>query len=27
VMLRPRPEGAVVEPLTSPSTARLEEAA
>src|SRR6478752_896307 len=27
VMLRPRPEGAAVEPLTSPSTARLEEAA
>src|SRR6476661_8900968 len=27
VMLRPRPEGAVVEPLTSPSTVRLEEAA
>ena len=27
VLLRPRPEGAVVEPLTSPSTARLEEAA
>jgi EmrB/QacA subfamily drug resistance transporter len=27
VMLRPRPEGAEVEPLTSPSTTRLEEAA
>jgi EmrB/QacA subfamily drug resistance transporter len=27
VMLRPRPEGAAVESLTSPSTARLEEAA
>jgi EmrB/QacA subfamily drug resistance transporter len=27
VMLRPRPDGAAVEPLTSPSTARLEEAA
>ena len=27
VMLRPRPEGAAVEPLTSPSTTRLEEAA
>jgi hypothetical protein len=27
VMLRPRPEGAEVESLTSPSTARLEEAA
>jgi hypothetical protein len=26
-MLRPRPEGAEVESLTSPSTARLEEAA
>jgi hypothetical protein len=27
VMLRPRPEGAAVEQLTSPSTTRLEEAA
>src|SRR6476661_3669891 len=27
VLLRPRPEGAVVEPLTSPSAVRLEEAA
>jgi len=27
VMLRPRPEGAAVESLTSPSTTRLEEAA